>query len=280
MRIHIDGMRGLGDNIYQLGFVHALADQGHQVTVVTPWPELYKNVPDIQFHRIHTTLRTQAKNMKRVPVELWSTETSFDKRLKIHYGAGVNIPDDFKKLFGVDPVWKFPKFKGLKLVKPYIVVRPSTLRKEWFAASRNPKAGYINQVIDWLKSDYQIISVADFEDGQEWPDDVLPYADVKYHKGELSMTELMGLCQGAAGIVGGVGWIVPFAAVSNIPAFIICGGNGGYNHPDKLVNDTMNFDRLHFIKPDKYCMCIDMTHDCNKEISDLRGGFDDWQRLL
>ena len=279
MRIKIDGMRGLGDNIYMSAFVRTLAVD-NEIHVTTPWPELYGDIAGVKFQRCSTNLRTQAKNMSRLNPEIWSYETHFDKCINVHYGAGTNIADDFRRIFGCDPTWGMPEFKGLTINKPYIVVRPATLRKEWFAASRNPKPEYIAQVVEWLKKKYYIISVADFQDGQEWAEGALPYADEMYHAGELAMPELLGLCQGAAGIVGGVGWIVPFAVSAGIPAFIIMGGCGEYNAPWKITNDTMDLQRLHFASPENLCMCRDMKHNCNKEITNLKELFNEWQQVL
>ena len=272
-------MRGLGDNIYIRAFVETLAKQ-HEIHIATPWPELFQNISGLIYRKPHTTLRTQLKNMTRFKPDLWSNETHFDKTINVHYGAGSNIPDDLERIFGCEPTWGLPEFKAPIVQKPYIVMRPATLRKEWFAASRNPRPEYLNEIALWLRDRYRIISVADFEDGQEWPDGELPYADEVYHHGELAMPDLLGLCQGAGAIIGGVGWIVPLAASCGIPAFIVMGGNGEYNAPWKITNLTMDLSKLHFAVPDKFCMCKDMKHSCDKGISDLKGQFDEWQSIL
>ena len=279
MRIKIDGMRGLGDNIYIRAFIKTLSQQ-HEIHIATPWPELFQDIPNIKFQRPHTTLRTQLKNINRFPADKWSCEVHFDKSLNVHYGAGTNIATDLGKIFGCEPTWGLPSFEGPKINKPYIVIRPATLRKEWFAASRNPNPEYINAVSEWLSEKYHIISVADFEDGQEWPEGELPFAHETYHHGELSMPQLLGLCQGARAIVGGVGWIVPFAVSNGSPAFILMGGCGEYNAPWKITNKTMDLEKVHFAIPDNFCICRDMKHNCDKQITDLKGKFDDWQQIL
>lgn len=279
MKILVDGMRGLGDNIYIKAFVQTLSEQ-NEIHIATPWPELFQNISGIKFQKPSTTLRTQLKNIARISPEVWSHETSFDKTLNVHYGAGTNIADDFKRIFGCEPTWGLPKFKGPKIKKPYIVIRPATLREEWFAASRNPMPEYLAQISDWLRTRYHIVSIADFEDGQEWPEGELPFADTAYHLGELTMPEMLGLCQGAAGIVGGVGWIVPFAVSAGVPAFVVMGGCGEYNAHWKITNETMDLTMIKFAVPDKFCMCRDMKHECDKTISDLKGVFSDWQSIL
>ena len=279
MSIFIDGMQGFGDGIYIRGFVKTFA-QKHDVTIATPWPELYSDEPNIKFQKKQTSLRTQAKNIRNQIDNIWTTEVSFDHRFNIHYGAGTNIPDDLGLKFGCLPTWGLPSFPKPDIEKPYIVIRPATLRKEWFAASRNPIPKYIDQVARWLSDRYRIISIADLEDGHEWLEGDAPFAHEQYHQGELNTSELIGMCQNAAAIVGGVGWIVPFALSSGVPAFIISGGCGGYNAPEKLVNETMDQSKIHFVKPDNFCICRDMKHNCDKRITDLKGHFDDWQSIL
>jgi len=184
--------------------------------------------------------------------------------------------------FGVKPTWKMKKFENKHHPgKPYIVVRPVTVRKEWRNEARNPLPEYIVKSVDWLTDHYTIISVADVEDKQEWFVDEPPYADIRYHRGELNTADLLGLCQGAAGVIGGVGWIVPFAVHTRVPSFIVSGGNGGYNHPAKLLNPTMALSsNIVFAVPDDFCKCTDNLHRCNKQISDLRTVFNEWQSIL
>lgn len=280
MRILVNGMQGLGDNIYQRGFIKALSRQGHKVTVRTSWPQLYDDLDGIGFHKPHTSLRTQRKNVEGADPAYWGHQTQFDKVLNIHYASQKNIPNDLTLRFGIRPVWGLPKFKRDKKRKPYIVIRPVTVRKEWNSRARNPLPEYIDQAARILSKDFHIISVADLEPGKEWIVGDEPCSDEKYHGGELNFQELMGLCQGAAAIVGGVGWIVPFSVSNSTPCFIVSGGNGGQNRPDRLVNGTMDLSRMMFATPDDICPCIDQSHNCVKTINDLERKVHEWKSLL
>lgn len=51
------------------------------------------------------------------------------------------------------------------------------------------------------------------------------------------------------------------------------GGNGGYNHPDKITDSMMDLSKITFEYPDNYCMCTDMRHKCNKQISNFNDKF-------
>ena len=153
---------------------------------------------------------------------------------------------------------------------------PSTKIK----SARNPLPEYIDQVAKWLAKDYHVISIADLEKGKEWLVEPEPYCDEKYHCGELTMVEMFALCQNANAIVGGIGWILPFAVNTNTPTFIICGGNGGYNNPANVINNTVNTTNLKFVVPDHFCLCTNNTHKCNKKISNLKEKFNEWKPLL
>ena len=59
--LFIDGMLGMGDNIYQRAFVRQLPAG---TFIKTPWPELYEDLPVLPV-RSNTTLRTQRKNEHR-----------------------------------------------------------------------------------------------------------------------------------------------------------------------------------------------------------------------
>ena len=59
--MYIEGMMGLGDNVYQRAFISAIK---FPVYIETPWPELYEGTlarPVLPL----THLRTQMKNIKR-----------------------------------------------------------------------------------------------------------------------------------------------------------------------------------------------------------------------
>ena len=56
-------MKGLGDNIYQRAFVKEYVKKHRNISLDTPWPEIYKDIPNVNFIRPQTNLRTQSKNI-------------------------------------------------------------------------------------------------------------------------------------------------------------------------------------------------------------------------
>jgi hypothetical protein len=81
-------------------------------------------------------------------------------------------------------------------------------------------------------------------------------------------------------VVGGVGWIVPAAIALGTPAFIVLGGNGGMNAPDRLLHPAMPADHIGFARPKEMCLCMDMHHSCNKAIPNLDAQWQRWRRRL
>jgi hypothetical protein len=267
--LHIESMHGLGDNIYARAFVKSLdAD----VYLSTPWPQLYEDLPNVHFVSCSSRLRTQNKNIGRTgtmsaPIPIGA------RRLKIQYTgedfSRGSLIDGLKRCFGVNPgSFDLPKFDSpIQSNKPIAVIRPVTIRTEWRNVARNPHPAYIAWVAEQLKDSHHVVSIADLEPGKEWIDGPEPFAHQKLHKGELSLPELLGLVGAADIVVGGVGWIVPASLALGTRAFIVLGGQGGHNGPAKIV--PPGTENIFFAKPDKFCECASMQHNCSKTISNL-----------
>ena len=271
----IQGMLGLGDSIYQRAF---LKQYREPVYLRTPWPELYRDLPNIRCMHTRTILRTQNKNVERNH-EWWMR--AGHPNIQVRYGTQPIIPS-MQQCFGFAPSkFDLPDFGSVQSDIGYAVVRPVTRRKEWMAKSRNPDPTYVAEAASILhQAGFKVVSVADLEEGEEWAVGELPEADVTYHKGELDTPQLMALIQGASVVVGGVGWIVPAAIAAKVPAWIICGGQGGYNSPEKITSPLMDLSKIEFALPDNFCKCTSPQHTCDKHISDHADKFTGWLRRL
>lgn len=273
--MHIQGMKGLGDNIYQRAFLKGLK---HPVWLETPWPELYADLPMVRLVKPDTKLRTQAKNMRRHSA--WE-QMPRGRIIQVAYGQAGIIPGMASK-FGRQPgEFDLPDFGPSPVAGRYVVVRPVTLRSEWRADSRNPLPEYVAQAAaEMRRRGFTVVSVADLEDGKEWALDPLPPADIRYHAGELPVEQLLALLQGAVAVIGGIGWIVPAAIAAKVPAWIVCGGQGGYNAPELITAPTMDLTRIAFAVPDNFCRCTQRDHSCDKRISDYDQRLAEWADRL
>lgn len=267
----IKGMMGLGDNIYQRAFVKKLTKP---VFIQTPWAEIYQDLPYVYPVKPYTTLRTQAKNIRNV--QKWYPQPP-GRETQISYGKH-GIIEGMSRCFGVSPdEMDLPNFGKVQTDMRYAVIRPVTVRTEWRADSRNPLPEYVNEAAKILRQrSYKVVSVADLQDNLEWIVGEEPEADVKYHRGELSVTQLLSLIKYADVVVGGVGWIVPAAIATKTRAWIINGGCGGYNAKDKITHPSLDLSKIKFIEPDRFCRCFEHNHRCDKHISNHANQFAKW----
>ena len=265
----IHGMMGLGDGLFQRPFIKALPKP---IYLSTPWPFLYGDIPGVHFIRPQTTLRTQAKNIARHAT--WTMPPGRQPTRQIRYG-GEGIIQGMTASFGVMPgEFDLPPLPPSPETGKYVVVRPATVRSEWRADARNPDEMYIYEAAQEARvRGYKVISVADIEEGKEWIVGLPPYADVRYHKGELLIEQLLALVKGSAAVIGGIGWLVPAALAAKVPAWIICGGQGGFNAPE-LICPTGS--TITFAVPDNFCRCKLKQHNCDKRISDYDSKLTEW----
>lgn len=261
--------RGLGDNIYERAFVKMLPKP---VYLDTPWPEIYGGIEGVFFIRPQTNLRTQVKNIARHAD--WIMPPGRQPARQIRYGAEGIIPGMIAA-FGVMPgEFDLPPLPPSPIGGKYVVVRPATVRSEWRADTRNPNPEYIAwATAEAVRRGYRVISVADLQEGAEWALEPLPFANVQFHYGELPVEELLALVKGAAAVIGGIGWLVPAALSAKVPAWIICGGQGGFNAPELICPAKST---ITFAVPDNFCRCRLKQHACDKRISNYDTKLADW----
>lgn len=267
----------MGDGVYQRPLIRHLCAQRGQVWLSTPYPELYADLPVIPVRWQTLELRCQLKNMERqaesvyqpapqraelarIGYRLRDIQTSISEEMERE--AGVRIP---RAGFCLD----LPSFSPppVRFRRPYAVIRPVTVRREWQNEARNPEPEYVAAAaLELRRRGLATICVADIDGKQEWATAPLPRADRYLVRGELDTPRLMALVQGAAVTVGGVGWMVPATVAMQRPAVVISGGLGRHNAPEVLLDRRMSASRIRFLVPDPYCRCSDPRHACRKEI--------------
>lgn len=269
------GMQGLGDNLYQRAVVRELVKQRGPLHLVTSWPQLYRDIEGVSCVKPATKLRTQRKNIARAGAEFKDAPQEFAR--PIGYNGRGTMLDSMLRSVGLTPAavdFSGPRFAPTIRSRPYIVIRPGTVRAEWLAAARNAKPEYLCAAAEHLRTSFDIVSVADLARGQEYPIEPLPFADERYHAGELHIEHLLSLVAGAAGVVGGVGWLFPAAVAYQVPMLLVYGGWGHVNGPAHIIDHRMDVSRVVQAMPDTFCMCNNRAHNCEKHIS----GFDDYLR--
>lgn len=280
----VQGMWGLGDNVYSRPFIRAACDT-YEVFLQTPWPELYQDL-ECKFVRLDRRLRTQQKNVARQPAERWSSPPRRSRIVKVSYGRELHratIVRAIAEKFATAGVrselrpFDLPAFAApFTCTKPIAIIRPATVRVEWLNRARNPEPHYIDEIARALADTHEVVVVADLADGHETLAGPMPFGHRYYVKGEIDVTQLLGLVQAADVVIGGVGWIVPVSIAAKRKAFIILGGNGGHNHPDRITDPRLDLSRIGFAYPRSFCLCTNMSHCCSKTIPDLMQQFGAW----
>jgi hypothetical protein len=180
---------------------------------------------------------------------------------------------------GFDPsLFNLPDMGAAPFVsgRPIAVVRPVTVRSEWRNEARNPLPEYLTIIIQHLMTTHTVVMVADLEPGQEWLVGKLPSAHQYFVNGELPVRQLLALVRDADIVVGPVGWIVPVGLALKVKTFVVLGGHGGHNAPDKITDKRLDLSRLGFAKPDRFCQCTGMLHNCDKRMTDPLDQFCRW----
>jgi hypothetical protein len=280
-------MWGLGDNCYQRPFVRAAAQQ-YEVYLETPWPELYADL-DIKFVRGSRPLRTQQKNIARQPAQRWARPLALrDIRVGYRDLSSRSIITALEQQWAslrvaFDPaLFDLPDMGPAPIIseRPIAVVRPVTVRSEWRNEARNPLPEYVAALADHLMATHHIVAVADLAPSQEWAIGELLPAHRYLVRGELAVRELLALVRDADIVIGGVGWIVPVGLALKTRTFVVLGGHGGHNAPEKITDPRLDLSRIGFAMPENFCRCSNMLHACDKRIADPVDQFCRWSSNL
>jgi hypothetical protein len=182
------------------------------------------------------------------------------------------------------PIWDLPDFGPSPFDTsdaPLVLVRPAVRRTDWDNKARNPKPEYICEIADTLKRrGFAVVVICDLSIGEEWIEGEMPPHNLALLNGELSTRQLLAAVRDAALLVGGVGWIVPAAIATATPAFVILGGNGMANAPEKIIDHRMDASRIGFAWPEDYCRCDNMMHECDKTIPNLMEQWNHWREAM
>lgn len=287
--IYIKGQLGFGDNIYARPIIRYAVERRGQVVLETPWPELYSDMPDVFPAKPTTTLRTQSRNVERAGI--WWTDPEDLKPHKIgyrqneisklglmgslRYSAPWVAPSDKLKL----DLPQYPKklLDGQQVGRPYAVIRPVTVRKEWDTSARNCDPSYIQHAIHELNDrGFCTILLYDVDGDRETFVGEKPtgaHVEINSHESGFDTKSLISLCQHADLLVGPVGWLVPFGYASKVPTYVIHGGAGDRNHPTYLAPD---FDPAHKVAhalPDYYDMSAGKRGIGSTKISNFERNF-------
>ena len=251
---------------------------------------MFEDLP-LRFVKGVRALRTQMQNVLLQPAGRWSAPPHNAREVRLSYGnkqleAG-SIVDAIELVLphgSSRPIWDLPEL-GRSPIDPcgakLAVIRPVTVRTEWRNEARNPRPEYVAEIAAELKRrGFAVVVVAHLRPGEEWLEGDMPPHSAAFVNGEFDVRQLLALIRDADVVVGGVGWIVPAAIALKTKAFIVLGGQGGHNAPEKITDPRMDLSRIGFATPENYCKCSNMRHQCDKRIPNLSTQFDSWTRKV
>ncbi|HJW51771.1 MAG TPA: hypothetical protein VJ501_07160, partial [Burkholderiaceae bacterium] len=246
--VHVLGMHGMGDCIHARAIIRQLLQRYARVWLETPWPCLYHDLVEsgkLILINKRSRLRTQAKNAEReraafskrrppfgaAQVRIWYPPALVRERGSVlgamlhatkldesHYDFSLPLPDAWQ-------IRAAELIEALAPTKPILIYRPLVERTEWNGcAARNPDAAAYRHLLEVIRDQFYVISVADLEPGVEWlTGDEMP-ADVQFHRGELDIEILAALTQRAALTFASPGFLVPLSQALAVPSVCVFGG--------------------------------------------------------
>lgn len=276
----VRGMHGMGDNLHQRAIVRELS-KSREVWLETPWPCFYRDL-DVHVVRPDTRLRTQAKNAAR--------ESDRYDRAPAPEGAEVlrvNYPPESVRRCGSVlaamsercgvPVGDFrlpvpvewleradALIESWHTDRPVLVYRPLVERTEWGGcAARNPDINAYRTILDAIREQFFVVSVADLKRGQEWMVSSPIGADVRFHAGELDIEILTGIFKRSALVYTAPGFAVVLAQAVGVPVVSVF---GGYEDSSSFAagarfSPYLGIDPIHPVRDFRHNNRVDKTLD-------------------
>lgn len=281
MRLYVQGMHGLGDNLHQRAVLRLLLEQYEEIWLETSWPSVYHDMPRVRCIAKGTRLRTQLANAQReadkfageVPeginarMRIWYTPHEVRARGSVLAamcaGAGVNHDRaDFRMPVPEDWIAQARRIVGSP-ARPILVYRPLVERTEWSGcAARNPDRDAYGALFAGVRDRFHVVSVADLVPGVEWIVSHPIKADAEFHGGELPFEVLAGLFSIASMVWASPGFAVPLAQAVGTPVVCIFGGY----ESSRSFSSGARYSRYLGIDPRRPCECFQHRHACAKDI--------------
>jgi hypothetical protein len=279
--VFVQGMGGMGDNLHQRALVRQLM-ASWTVYLETPWPSIYHDLMGsrLRLIRHQTSLRTQAKNVRRewdkydvlppgtmrtLPVWYTPNDVRSEGSVLAAMLKSVHCSErDFSMPVPAD--WHYQLDAQLPYwvpTKPVMVYRPLIERTEWggcFARNPDPDAYYT--LVQSIRDQFYVVSVADLVPGVEWMTSQPIRADIEFHHGELSFEMLAALMERASLSYASPGFATILAQAVGTPSVCIF---GGYENSSSFSAGAALAPYLG-IDPINPCSCFSHKHPCRKDI--------------
>jgi hypothetical protein len=235
--------------------------QTHAITLETSWPAIYHDLmaEGLRVTRRSVALRTQTKNVNREseavkfsPLHQFTRagmriatpgqqvlQTPSKTILEVMCDVtGTNYSEaDFR--LPVPNAWQDELFRIMGPLparasqRPWLIYRPLVERPEWRGGSlRNADPVAYAALLNEVRDQFFVISVADLEEGREWLVGYQPEADMVFHRGELVFEALAALFARADLVFTSSGFPAVLGPAVGTPTISIIGGYEDYRCHD------------------------------------------------
>lgn len=260
----VQGMKAIGDCLFQRPYVRQLAQEHDEVYLGTPWPQLYCDLENVRPCRSETRLLLGKKNALSWYHGPWhEMPERADRIVKVHNvdGSPVRIGESFGSPVSLPPECPDIPTIASARKKPIAVVRPPTKRVDWDSENREPHSFHICEAAEELVLTHHVVLVSG---PSEEVIGRVPVHHTSHFDGTLSFEAFMVLIASAEILVAGIGSMVPLAIALRKKALIVVGGRGATCSVSSVCHPDWQH-KITFVHPDPYCRdCADPRHRCNK----------------
>lgn len=293
--IVVRGHLGFGDCIHQRAIVRTLMERGENVVLETFYSALYQDLCDkglrlqpIQGHPARVREETKLlRDPSLILPDACRYRLSYNARTVHKYGSilaaqyaccGIRMPARPDFSIPVPNEWKLAAvMKGaINFHKPTMVYRPLVLNNLFHCEARLPDVDAYAALFESIRERYHVVSVANLGDYGEHIVGPEMDADVKFHRGELSCEELIGLYASADLAFTCAGFAPVLAQAVGTSTVVVYGGHEGYrttNSVGEHLAPTLAIEPLnvcechggHYTRgPNQELVKPVRTHECDK----------------
>ena len=290
----IQGMKGIGDQLFQVPYIKDLARRFQVVYWDSDVADLLWDLPpNVRFFHTNTRLRMQREmGFENLRNGVYCDPREIPRNALRHHFRYLRAGDG-----GIlnNTVWDslnyhleafgYPKVEDLQfhiktrqswenavsqllhewgIKGPYAVVRSLTTRAEWHCPARNCKFEYMQHAVNKLSMEMPVIEIGS-QDGIRETFDVGPYDNthMAFTEGQLTLPIIAALCKKSAVTVTPSGFLQVLNLMFKAPTVVIY---GGYTHPGTYHSDQLDYSQYFQVAPRNPCGCVSNHHNCNKEI--------------
>ena len=281
-RLVIDPLYGFGDHLFLRPLVLAAAED-NEVYIKTAYPELYRGTRVKCLQPADNSYSFSDKNRRKgwpwatPPMQgtyKYIRNVYTVEAMKNNITVSQIVAKDFtRKVYNTKLIAEhWQKEQGRALIhgnkpgQPILLVKMPSYPKDWKPSSRSPKIEYLIDCIRVARAaGYHIISMHNPDDTFEEPillSQWLPLCHQALHK-DLTIDQMIGIFSVADAVLSYPNFTLPLCVSLDTPLFTVFGGHAA---PNVLIDPRMAPTKWEYAAPNPFCNCVDIAHDCNKEI--------------